>query len=206
MRLITPAILGLLALPTVSAVNFLSANPADTDINNEYNPKASLSGDRAFQDFAPEYLEIQPLKVQIITENNLFHQGKSIIKIQADVLQVYRSNSGLKSGQKIQINYERKNSAGFGDTQPTIPAEGVVTAAFLRKEKDQNNFVPAAQQYTFAPLTPEQMERINPRKKLVVSDSAPANAETPAAAPATDIQLRPEESNKAPAEAPLPSK
>jgi hypothetical protein len=175
----------LLALLAVCALDPIRAS-------NEYDSKAPLNGNRAFQDYAPEYLEIQPVTVQVIAENDLFHQGRSIIKIQADILQVYRSGAGLKPGQKIQINYERKNSIGFGDVQPGIPAEGVATAAFLRSEKRKNCFVPAAQQYTFAPLTPEQMERINPRKK--------AAGATP---PASDIRLRIEDSNKAPGTLPV---
>jgi len=89
-------ILGLTAILAINGLHTVSANPADTDTNNAYDSKAVLNGDRAFQDFAPEYLEIRVLNVQVITENDLFNQGKSRIKIQAEVRQSYRSATGLQ--------------------------------------------------------------------------------------------------------------
>ncbi|MDR0532486.1 MAG: hypothetical protein LBH01_00865 [Verrucomicrobiales bacterium] len=204
-------LLGLTVIFAVSGPYAVFANPADTDYNNEYDTKAELNGDRAFQDYAPEYLEIKILAMQVNMENDLFNQGKSLVKIQAEVRQSYRSATGLKSGQRILINYERKNSAGFGDTQPTVPKEGSVTAAFLRKDKDESFYVPAAQQYTFAPLTAAQMSRLNPRKKLLISglDETPAPDAQTQPAPAGDIQLRQEDSPQSPkpaAEDALPSR
>jgi hypothetical protein len=189
-------ILPLAVVLGLGAAGDAGANPADTAANQQPG-RGPLDGDRVFQDYAPEYLEIKVTGMQIGMENHLFNNGKSQIRLQAEVLRVYRSGSGLRAGQTIPINYERKNSTGFGDTQPTMPKKGDVTAAFLRQDGD--HYVPAAQQYTFAPLTAAQMERLNPRQSAAAAGTASpavddAGRAAPAPAPASDIQLRPEDS------------
>ncbi|MDR2463149.1 MAG: hypothetical protein LBD30_05155 [Verrucomicrobiales bacterium] len=139
--------------------------------------------DRVFQDYAPEYLEIRAVSVQTAADTGWFNNGKSRVKIQAEVTQVYRSASGLRTGQKIQIDFDRKNSTGFGDTQPTVPAEGAVTTAFLRKAGAI--YLPAARQYTFAPLSQQQLNQLNPRRNPATS------ATTSAPTPPADTDLQP---------------
>jgi hypothetical protein len=201
-------------VPYILCATFLMVislvDQAKADTTPTKQPTFNLSpGDRAYQDVSPEYIEIKVNKVEIKEEQGMFHSGQSLIKIQTDITQVYRTATGLKPGQPLQIIFQRKNSIGYGDIQPTIPSEGSYTVAFLRKDGD--TYVPAAQQYTFVPLTPAQMAKINPRKsiptaKTVTTDTtatittSDTNAATEAKpiTPVSDsnIQLRTDDSSQ----------
>ncbi|MDR1144674.1 MAG: hypothetical protein LBK71_00865 [Verrucomicrobiales bacterium] len=191
---------GLLAVFIVSAGR-LAANPADPDANHQPPTQTAPDHGRAFREHAPEHLEIKVLKVQIAARSGLFHQGQSLIKIQATVTQVYRSGAGLQPGQTILIHYARKNSIGCGDIQPTVPAEGAVTAAFLRQQPDETIFAPAARQYSFAPPAAPHIELLHSRQKA--AGNGATAADSAAQPPADEIQLRAED---AATEDPLPTR
>ncbi|MDR1192516.1 MAG: hypothetical protein LBK60_12775 [Verrucomicrobiales bacterium] len=189
----------LLTILTVSVWNIAAANPHydDTEFTYEDNPGVRPNGNRVYQDHAPEYLQLKILDVQSVKDESWFRQGQSHITVQAEIIQVQRSASGVRPGQRIDIHYQRKNSIGPGDPQPTVPIAGAITPAFLRKNKDTAWFIPAGRQYTFVPLTQEQAARLAPPAAVL----EPAATATPLPRPAGDIQLHPEEPAAAPAPA-----
>lgn len=111
-------------------------------------------GYRAYQDVAPEYLEITVSKVELKDGGSLFGSNSNV-QVQAAVSQVFRSASGLRQGRNIVIAYSRKSQAGPLSLQPSVPKEGQTVPAFLRKKGDV--YVPAALHHSFEPLTSHQL-------------------------------------------------
>jgi hypothetical protein len=126
-------------------------------------------GYRAYQDIAPEYLEISISKVEIKDGASMFGSS-SKVEVQAEVTQVFRSASALKQGSRIVIAYTRKSAAGTNTLEPSIPKEGETVPAFLRKKG--NRYEPAALHHTFDALTPQQL--------IVLGKSGSAKPATPA--------------------------
>jgi hypothetical protein len=140
-----------------------------------YTPRWD-DGYRAYQDIAPEYLEVEIQEVKKRNTNTLwFASSNRDIYIQAKVLNVYRSEAGLRPGHLIPILYKRKVAAGLsiGD-QPVPPPVGEVVPAFLKYEGN-GVFAPAALHHTFNSLAPEQKAEYD---RKLAQDAEPALQET----------------------------
>ncbi len=130
--------------------------------SNPYTPNWD-DGYRAYQDTAPEYVEVE---IQEVKRRNLktlwFASSNRDIYVQAKVLKVFRSEAGLRPGHLIPILYKRKVAAGLsiGD-EPVPPPIGEIVPAFLKYDGD-GIFVPAALHHTFSSLAPEQKTENSP--------------------------------------------
>jgi hypothetical protein len=132
--------------------------------------KAWDDGYRAYQDVAPEYLEIQITRV-ILKDGGSMFGTNSRVELQATVSQVFRSSTGLQPGKTILINYTRKSQAGPLTLDPTLPQEGQTVPAFLRWKK--NHYEPAALHHSFEPLTSQQLsllsKSVSPKSSLTAN-------------------------------------
>ncbi|NJK92504.1 MAG: hypothetical protein HC904_12135 [Blastochloris sp.] len=108
-------------------------------------------GYRPYQDVAPEYLEIRVLRVDQ-QRGGALNGSNSRVNIQAEVLQVFRSGSGLRPGNTINLSYIRKSEAGTGSLEPSIPKEGATVPAFLRKKGIVMNLRPCITASSPSPL------------------------------------------------------
>ncbi|MDZ4787762.1 MAG: hypothetical protein SH807_02370 [Blastochloris sp.] len=129
--------------------------------------KAWDDGYRPYQDVAPEYLEIRVTQAQVKGAGS-FYASSSTVELRAEVTQVFRSSSGLAPGNPITIRFKRKSQAGSATLEPSIPVEGKVVPAFLRKKG--NVYEPAALHHTFEPLSSQQLmvlSKSNPSKRIV---------------------------------------
>jgi hypothetical protein len=83
-------------------------------------------------------------------------QGATTVTLQAKVLTVERSNTGLKKGDVVSIRYLQIAQNGFVGPRPVpLLEKGAVYPAFLRKEPQSKMYEPAAYGESFR-LTPEQ--------------------------------------------------
>lgn len=137
-------------------------------------------GYRPYQDVAPEYLEIEVNKVTTDAGSS-FYASSSRVTIEARVTQVFRSSTGLTIGAPLTIAYTRKSQAGTAVLEPTIPAQGSVVPAFLRKKG--NRYEPAALHHSFVALTSQQLQVLSRLKTMPGQKTAQPAQTTQVAAP-----------------------
>jgi hypothetical protein len=111
------------------------------------------------QNKASEYLKIEVIAAQKENSENSDSKDKSSesitnVELEAKVLEVSRSKSGLKPGDRIKIKYShtthRPGWAGPGEI-PVLEA-GNVRSAFLSKVESKDFYEPAAKGKSFADL------------------------------------------------------
>jgi len=102
----------------------------------------------AMQKKAPEYLEIKVLQVTVGPSGK---EGVTIIEATAQVVDVKRSESGVKSNALIHIVYtiETRPEGFVGPSPIPVLKQGEQTIAFLQKIPDSMDFRPAAGAMSF---------------------------------------------------------
>jgi hypothetical protein len=127
---------------------------------------------KKMQKQAPEVLKIEVVGVD---KGWCFFCRSRDIEIEARVREVLRSQSGLKQGARIVIEYEHFSpSEGWAGPRPVpVLIEGVLYPAFVRLNKDKR-YVPAAKGYSFSALISldgklkalrEDPDKIKPQKE-----------------------------------------
>lgn len=103
---------------------------------------------KEMQEKAPDVVKIQVLDV---SKGWCFFCSDKSIKVEAKILEVTRSASNLKVGNKIEIRYEYKPLKEQSGPRPVpILIENKTYPAYLIKAGD--HFEPAARGYSFEPL------------------------------------------------------
>ena len=97
---------------------------------------------------APEYLEVEILRVEIKPGAEL---GQQDVEITARIAKVIRSSANLQPGGMLNILYTlTARPPGFvGPGQVTVPVEGDKTVAYLKNGEKPEEFEPAAGAMTF---------------------------------------------------------
>jgi len=105
---------------------------------------------RQQQSTAPEFLEI---KVRSVKTREKKEAGAALIEnnVEADVRKIRRTAGGLQPGATIKIRYTQRipNQPMAGPSQLPTLKKGQVYPAYLRREKDNKAYAPAAGGYSF---------------------------------------------------------
>jgi hypothetical protein len=111
------------------------------------------------QNKAPEYLKIEVVTIrqeQAESSGEAQNTGESTtnIELEAKVLKVVRTQSGIKPGDTIRIKYSRTNHlpGWVGPGEIPVLEMGNVHSAFLTKAEGKEFYEPAARGKSFADL------------------------------------------------------
>jgi hypothetical protein len=91
------------------------------------------------QSRAPEFLEIQVLSVTTAAASDEIR-----VDVEARVIDVRRSKSGLKAGDVIRIEYTRTTKLLAGPSPAPVLQKGKKYPAFLSQAVTKNDYRPAA--------------------------------------------------------------
>lgn len=124
-------------------LSFITATLLNAEIAPEYYAEDQRN--------AGEFIRVR------VTDSDLdwcFFCSERDVKLEARVLEVLRSESGLKKSDKIIITYTTRLShpGGWAGPRPIpVPEEGYETEAYLNKQKGTENiYLPAARGYSFS--------------------------------------------------------
>ncbi len=95
--------------------------------------------------------EVLTIKVTDVSKDFCFFCDTRRITIEAKILEVDRSSSGLVKGDKITVIYDHFIPSGDWAGPRPIPLlqEGMIYPAFLKKNAQNNFYYPAARGYSF---------------------------------------------------------
>lgn len=136
---------GFLILPLLAAVI-----PGVSAIHSRYYVE--------YQMHAQEYLKIEVLE---ISKDWCFFCSNRDIRVTAKVTEVFRTRNSIRPGDTIELQY-RYTSPVRGRMGPgTVPLleKGKIYPAFLDKTENGSFYKPAAGEYSFMPLRPQEMNK-----------------------------------------------
>ena len=106
---------------------------------------------------APEKMIIDIISVRKNSKGFLWGPtANQEVEIEARVVEIDRSKSGMVPGSIIRIRYERPTMASTELSPPPIPKQGRSTPAFLVKRGEW--FYPVAHHLSFSPMTKQQRQ------------------------------------------------
>jgi hypothetical protein len=167
-------------------------------------------GFRIFQDAAPEFVRVEISDVQVAETRGIFASNRTRVSATGQVIEVFRSASGLAPGSLIEIRYDHQARVGASAETPPILESGRVVPAFLARKGSA--YVPAARHHSFQEPTEAQMKRydaarVQSRESLLVETERRVRESLDnAAQPAPPVaDLRGETDTPAPESEPAPA-